>query len=134
MAVDDICFRDHGRPVGESDGGAAVFGAGIAVVGESDGLIDDELGERVRVFVGGYAKDQAIAGLDVFVKAVQGRSFGDAGGAPTGPEIEDDHFSTQIGQMAWFTGQVESEILCCGSGEGGFSLAIAGHGEDNDQG
>src|SRR5882757_3306827 len=65
VAVDDICFRNHGRPVGESDRGATVFGAGITVIGEGYGLVDDELGEGVGIFVGSYAEDEAVAGLDV---------------------------------------------------------------------
>src|SRR5258708_936293 len=108
VAVDDICFRDHGRSVGESDGGAAVFGAGIAVIGERDGLVDDELGERVRVFVGGYAEYETIAGLDVFVKAVQGRRLRYARRAPAGPEIEDDHFSGPANGLACRPGRVRN--------------------------
>ncbi len=133
VAVHDVCFRDHGCAIGESDGGATVFGAGITVIGEGYGLVDDELGEGVGVFVGSYAEDKAIAGLDVFVEAVQGRCLGDAGRAPTGPEIEHDHLSAQIRQMAGLAGQVESEILCGRTGDGCFSLPIAVHGEDDDQ-
>jgi len=67
------------------------------------------------------------------MKTVQGRSFGDAGRAPTGPEIEDDDSSAQVRQMAWLTSQVESEILRGCSGDGSFALTIAGYGEDDDQ-
>src|SRR5712671_6824547 len=85
VTVHDVGFGDHGSAIGKSDRRATVFGAGITVVGESYALVDDELGEGVGVFVGSYAEDKAIAGLDIFVKAVQGRCLGDAGRAPTGP-------------------------------------------------
>src|SRR5258705_10057662 len=87
VAVHDVGFGDHGGAIGKSDRGATVFGAGITVIGEGYALVDDELGEGVGVFVGSYAEDKAIAGLDVLVKTVQRRSFRDAGRAPTGPEI-----------------------------------------------
>src|SRR6267142_320071 len=133
MAVHDVGFGNHGGTIGEGDRGAAILSAGITVIGEGYGLVDDELGEGVGVFIGSYAEDKAITGLDVLVQAVQRRGFRNAGWAPTGPEIEDYDFSAQIGQMAGLAGQVESEIFCGRTGERGFSLAIAGHGEDDDQ-
>jgi len=133
VTVHDVGFGDHGGAIGKSDRGATVFGAGITVIGEGYALVDNELGEGVGIFVGSYAEYETVAGLDVFVQAVQGRGFRNARLAPTGPEIEDDDFSAQIGQMAGLAGQVESEIFCGRTGKRGFSLAIAGHGEDDDQ-
>ena len=133
MAVHDVGLGNHGGTIREGDWGAAILSAGITVIGEGYGLVDDELGEGVGILVGGYAEDETVAGLDVFVKAVQGRGFRNAGWAPTGPEIEDDDFSAQIGQMAGLAGQVKSEIFCGRTGERGFSLAIARHGEDDDE-
>jgi hypothetical protein len=104
VAVDDVGFGDHGSAVGEGDGGATVLSAGIAVVGERYALVDDELGEGEGVLVGGYPEDETIAGLNVLVEAVEGRGLFHAGWAPTGPEIEDDHFAAQIRQMAGLTG------------------------------
>src|SRR5712672_3983007 len=112
VTVHDVGFGNHGGTIGKGDRGATVFGAGITVIGEGYALVDNELGEGVGVFVGSYAEDKAITGLDVLVKAVQGRGFRNAGRAPTGPEIEDYDLSAQIGQMAGLAGQVESEILC----------------------
>src|SRR6266404_749582 len=110
VAVHDVGFGDHGGAIGKSDRGATVFRAGITIIGEGYALVDNELGEGVRVFVGSYAEHQAVAGLDVFVKAVQGRGFRNARLAPTGPEIEDDDFSAQIGQMAGLAGDRKSVV------------------------
>src|SRR5882672_9420750 len=82
VTVHDVGFGDHGGAIGKSDWGAAVFGAGITIIGEGYALVNDELREGVGVFVGSYAEDKAVAGLDVFVQAVQRRSFRNAGRAP----------------------------------------------------
>jgi len=69
-----------------------------------------------------------------FMKTVEGRRLCYAGRAPAGPEMRNDDFSPQIGQVAGLTGEVESKIFRARSSNGGFSLAIAGHGEGDDQG
>ena len=110
-----------------------LFGAGVAVGGEGDTLVDDEFGESLGVLVGGDAEDESVARGDVLVKAVQGGSFFDAGWAPTGPEVEDYDFATEIGQMAGLTIEIESEILGGLASEGGFALAIGGEREGDNE-
>src|SRR5258708_39932864 len=100
VAVHDVGLGNHGGTIREGDWRAAILSAGITVIGEGYGLVDGELGEGVGIFGGSYAEGKAVAGLGVFVKAGQGRGFRDAGGAPTGPEIEDDGVYAEIGQIA----------------------------------
>jgi len=85
VTVHDVGFGDHGSAIGKGDRGATVFGAGITIIGEGYALVNDELGKGVWIFVGSHAEHKAVAGLDVFVKAVQGRGFRDAGGGTNWP-------------------------------------------------
>ena len=132
-AVDDVGLREKGGAVGKGDGGDTFLGRRVAIGGKRDALVDQEFGEGVGIFVGGHANDQAVAGRDVLVEAIERRGFFDAGRAPAGPEIEDHHFSAQVRQMDGLTGEVQSEIVGGLSGDGRFALAITGHGENHDQ-
>ena len=95
-AVDYVGFGEEGGAVGEGDGGDAFLGGGVTISWEGYALVDEEFGEGEGVFVSGDAEDEGIAGLNVFLQAIEGGGFLHAGWAPTGPEIENDYFAAQV--------------------------------------
>ena len=130
VAVDDVGFGDHDRAVGYGDGRAIVLSGGIAVGGEDDGLIGEELLIRRGVLVRSDAQDDSVARGDVLLQAVERRGFLDAGWAPGGPEIKDDHLAAEIGEVGGLASEVEREVLGRFSGDGSFALAITWQGKD----
>ena len=126
MAVDDVRFGDHGGAVGLGDGGAVFFGGGIAIGGEADVLVLEEFSVGGVVFVGRNAQHQGVTRGDVPLETLQGGGFLDAGLAPGAPEIEDDDFAAQVGQVRGLAVEGEGEVFCGFAGDGGFTLAVAG--------
>jgi hypothetical protein len=124
----DVSFREERGAIGGGD----VFG-GVAVVREIHVVIAQEFFEGCGVFVDANAENGGTAGSKLRLERSEGIDFIDAGRAPGGPEIEDDHFAVHIGEVLGAAIDVEGEVVGALAGDGGFALAIGGSREGDDQ-
>jgi hypothetical protein len=134
VAVDYVGFGEKRGAVGEGDGGGPFLGGRVTIGGEGYALVNEEFGEGEGVFVSGDAEDEGIAGLNIFLQAIEGGGFLYAGRAPTGPKVEDNYFAAEVFEVHGFAGYLERKVAGGSSCNGGFALAVAGHGEDDDDG
>lgn len=126
VAVDDVGFGDLGGAVELVD--AAV---GVADGGDLDVVIGEEAAVDVVGLIHGDADDGEIGHL--FMELEQTGEFLDAGGAPGGPEVEDDGFAAQFGQVdALFA--VRDGELRGGLGEGLWVVAAIATEREGEEG
>lgn len=122
VAVDDVGFGDHGGAVVVFD----FLHGGVGVGEEADLLVLQEFLVGREIVVDAYAQDHGVARGDVLFEMVEGGGFLDAGWAPAGPEIKDDHFAAKVREAGGLAGQFDGEVFGGFAGDGGFALAVAG--------
>ena len=112
VAVDDVGFGDEGGAV---EGVDALFA--VADGDEIDVVAGEELAIDGVILVGADADDGELGHLSLQVKEA-GELF-DAGGAPGGPEIEDDDAAAEAGEIDLLDAVADGE-------EGGGLLEVSG--------
>ncbi len=126
IGADNVGFGPHLGAVGGGD----ILG-GIAESGEDYFVLLEKLFVGGGVFVNADAEDSGAARLDAELERVEGSDFVDAGRAPGSPEIENDHFAAEIGEVLGFAVELHGEIVGASTGNGWLTLTIRGRGEDD---
>lgn len=128
LTVDEIGFGEAGSAVIGSDG----FGI-VAERGEDHAIIFEEGLVGLGVVVDGDAENDAAFGSNFGLELIERGGFVDAGRAPSGPEIEDDDFAAQIGEVRGLAVEDERKIFGGLAVEAVFSLAVVGREEAVDK-
>ena len=126
-AVDDVSFGDLGGAVEGVDALIAV-----ADGDEVDVVAGEELAVEVVVLVDADADDGELGHL--FLEFEEAGEFFDAGGAPGGPEVEDDDAAAEAGEIEGLDAVGDFEEGGGGAEAVGVVAAVAAGGEEQGEG
>jgi hypothetical protein len=112
-------------------GGGDVLG-GIAESGEDYFVLAQKFFVGGGIFINADAENRGAARLNAGLQRIERCDFVDARRAPGSPEIQDDNFAAEIGEVLGAAVELHREVECAGACDGWLTLSIGGRREDYD--